>query len=333
MLPAAGNSAWCSQMSLTDHLRTPTSPVRIFLEDSFPILEGTKRGSPLAKELSRFLGFDKLPPCRLPTLAPKYNQGTIGTAVDYRLRCYFQTYRPFDTTAAAGVNRLGGKAGRVGSRFLDYHDGLVTGLDPSAHHLSADDEAALNTSCVVMAWFEQIYRSGSTAFPELDALPKNVTVEDLLAIVPSEVVQDIEQLSAAFASDAKHLFKPDPILNPTFSGSLDVGGADADIIVDRILIDFKCTSKVDALKLRAAALQLLAYVLLDYDRRYAISEIMVYLPRQRSSWRIPLWHFVLPPADVILAMSRGETSDMDSLMEERLKKLRQEFRRVIRQIE
>jgi hypothetical protein len=64
-------------MSLTSHLDSANSPVREYLEASFPILTGTKRGSPLAKPFLSFLGLDKLPPCRLPTLAPKSNQGTI----------------------------------------------------------------------------------------------------------------------------------------------------------------------------------------------------------------------------------------------------------------
>src|SRR6202012_5607094 len=97
-----------SQMSLTAHLDTPTSPIRLFLEDAFPMLQGTRRGAPLGKELSSFLGFDKLPRCHLPTLAPKNNQGTIGTAVDYRLRYCFGVFRATDTVAALGVAMLGG---------------------------------------------------------------------------------------------------------------------------------------------------------------------------------------------------------------------------------
>ncbi|MGH7111617.1 MAG: hypothetical protein ACREFK_14460 [Stellaceae bacterium] len=301
------------------------------MEEAFPILRETKRGSPLAKELSSFLGFDARPPCHLPTLASKYNQGTIGTAVDYRLRYYFDAYSSPDTVAANGVYMAGSKAGKIASRFFDYHDNLVARLNPVARQLGDDDETALNTGCVVLAWFEQIYRTGRI-FPPLDVLLEKENVEDLLTAVPPEVVQDIGQLSAAFASDAKHLFKPNPILNPTFSGSLDIGGADADIIVDKILIEFKCTSKIDVSKLRAAALQLLGYVLLDYDGKYTISDLMVYLPRQRASWRVPLWHLVLPPAEVILATARGNTEGSETLLGKRLRKLRREFRSVAKSL-
>jgi len=71
--------------------------------------------------------------------------------------------------------------------------------------------------------------------------------------------------SAAFASDAADLFKVTAVLNPTFKGSTGIGGADADIIVDKTLIEFKCTAKADGRKLHEGALQLLGYVLLDYS--------------------------------------------------------------------
>ena len=144
-----------------------------------------------------------------------------------------------------------------------------------------------------------------------------------------EMVQDISQLSSSFASDAKGLFKLNSILNPTFQGSLDVGGADADIIVDKTIIDFKCTAKIDATTLRSAALQLLGYILLDYEGKYGISNIMVYLPRQRDSWHMPLWQLMLPPADVILALSSQNVDRVETMAEERLRERRKEFRKIV----
>ena len=314
-------------MSLTGHLTSPDSPIRRYLEDSFPIIEGSKRGRPLAKQYSSLLGFDKLPDCKLPTLAPKSHQGTIGTAVDYRLRYYFQAYDSNETVAGHAVRELDGKARTVGRRFVDYQNGLVARLSPVDRQLDSEDESDLNTGCVILAWFEQIFRTGEIS-PEFDRLLRQGEVDALIAAVKQNVVQDISQLSTAFATDAKHLFNLDSILNPTFKGSLDVDGADADIIVDKMLIDFKCTSEVDAKKLRSAALQLLGYVLLDYDGEYAISDLVVYFPRQRSSWRAPLWHFVLPPADVIHALSRGNIEGTETLMKRRLRKLRQDFRKI-----
>lgn len=317
-------------MSLTSHLDNPNSPVRLFLEESFPIISGTKRGSPLAKELSSFLGFDKLPECQLPTLAPKNNQGTIGTAVDYRFRYCFGAYSASDTVAAHGLNMLNGNAARVSRMFLEYHDALVTRLNPAALHLDERDEAALDASCVVLAWFEQILRTGMV-FPDLGSLlEKAQSNQDVISSVPIGIVQDIGRLTRAFEEDAGGLLKPNPIFNPTFSGSRDVSGADADIIVDRALVDFKCTSKIEARKLREAVLQLLGYVLLDYDAEYDIAEIMIYLPRQRCSWHLPLSHLLLPPAGVVLALTRGTMDGLESEAKERLQSLRAEFRKIAR---
>lgn len=315
-------------MSLTSHLRSPDSPVRRYLEESFPILEQSKRGRPLARELSSFLGFDKLPPCRLPTLAPKSHQGTIGTAADYRLRYYFQPFDAHETAAAVGISMLHGSLGTLGRKFLDHQNELVARLKPAEHQLNDHDEATLNTSCIILAFFEQIYRVGDI-YPPLDTIPKRAQIADLIAAVQTDMVQDIGQLSVAFASDAKVLFNLKTFLNPVFQGSSGIGGADADIIVESTIIDFKCTSKADATVLRSAALQLLGYVLLDYDDEYGVSHIMVYLPRQRDSWRMPLWQLVLPPADVILAMTHKNTDGVEALAEKRLHERRKEFRNIV----
>jgi hypothetical protein len=142
-------------MSLTSHLKSPDSPVRVYLEEAVPILEQSKRGRPLARELSSFLKFDKLPPCRLPTLAPKSNQGTIGTAVDYRLRYCFRPFDSHETAAGKAVKMLRGGLGTLGRKFLDYQNELVARLKPAEHQLDDHDEATLDANCVILAFFEQ----------------------------------------------------------------------------------------------------------------------------------------------------------------------------------
>jgi hypothetical protein len=318
-------------MLLTSHLLSPDSPVRSYIRDAFPIIEQSKRGSLFAKEFCSLLNLDKLPPCCLPTLAPKAHQGTIGTAADYRLRYNFAPYDVHDTVAGHAVRMLGGSLGALGRKFLDYQDELVSRIKPAGRQLSEDDEATLDANCVILALFEQIYRIGDV-YPPLSDLPRKAKLNDLLALAEPDVVKDIAQLSWAFAADAVELFKGKAILNPTFRGSLDVGGADADIIVNQTLIDFKCTSKIDATKLRAAALQLLGYVLLDYDDDYAIAELMVYLPRQRSAWRLPVSACVLSPSDLLQHLPKRATGDMDALAQQRLRERRYEFHKVVKSL-
>lgn len=70
-----------------------------------------------------------------------------------------------------------------------------------------------------------------------------------------------------------------PVLNPTFfEGSMDVGGADGDLISGDALIDIKARMKPEV---KADDLfQLLGYVLLDYEDMWAIRKVAVYLARQ-----------------------------------------------------
>lgn len=318
-------------MSLTS-LLSYDSPVRAYMQDAFPIIEQSKRGSLFAKEFSSMLGLDRLPACSLPTLASKGHQSTIGTAVDYRLRYYFSSYDANETAAAPGVRIAGGSLTKLGLKFLEHQNQLVARINPARRQLTDSDDTALNANCVILAWFEQIYRTG-LVFPPLADLPRKAKLDDLLVLPHPDVVKDISQLSCAFHSDAKALYAGKAILNPRFRGSHDVGGADADIIVGSTLIDFKCTAKVDATALRNAALQLLGYVLLDYDDNYGIGELMVYLPRQRHAWRLPVSACVLSPSDLILHMTGRATKDMESLTSQRLRERRKEFRKIVESLE
>jgi hypothetical protein len=76
-------------------------------------------------------------------------------------------------------------------------------------------------------------------------------------------------------------------LGPTFVGSRDVGGADADVIAGRLLLEWKATlgprrqsdsrryCSLDLITLQ----QLLGYLLLDYQDEYAIDTLGLYAAR------------------------------------------------------
>lgn len=86
------------------------------------------------------------------------------------------------------------------------------------------------------------------------------------------------------------------IANPTFLGSSDVGGADADLIVDDRLIEIK-TTKRKSLD-RVTAYQLVGYLLLDYDDKYGINRLGFYASRVPA---LILW----PAEGAIAVMSNG----------------------------
>jgi hypothetical protein len=109
-------------------------------------------------------------------------------------------------------------------------------------------------------------------------------ISDVLALVCDEWVDDLCQLAGQFLQRCAPLLAQPVALNPTFAGSRDVGGADADLIVSGCLLEIKTTvqSAIDAQWIR----QLIGYVLLDYEDSYGINAVGFYLPRHgvRRSW-------------------------------------------------
>ena len=102
--------------------------------------------------------------------------------------------------------------------------------------------------------------------------------DSLIGIAESRWIDDLRELSWRFYDDFNHLLPLPHELNPTFDGSRDVGGADADLVVDGTLIDIKTT--VEQRISNNWLWQLLGYVLLDYSDRYGINGIGLYLARQ-----------------------------------------------------
>jgi hypothetical protein len=64
-----------------------------------------------------------------------------------------------------------------------------------------------------------------------------------------------------------------------FAGSSDIGGADADYILNGLLLDCKATKDPRRLG-REEIYQLAGYLLLDYDNRFCIDRVGLYLSRQ-----------------------------------------------------
>ena len=197
--------------------------------------------------------------------------------------------------------------------FFDALDDTVGEIAP--HHRCPTDaeERALARLCIMLAAFEVVVRPpGPAAWPPRflgDGPPENAA--ELLTLVPDDWVEDAATLGAAFSERYASWRGADAVLNPTFAGSLDVGGADADLIADGCLWEIKTTKKSGA---EGKWLhQLLGYALLDYENEYAIDRVGLLLPRQntRVSW---------PIGEVIAAMS-----DREDLA---LPELRREFRTV-----
>jgi hypothetical protein len=77
------------------------------------------------------------------------------------------------------------------------------------------------------------------------------------------------------------------ICGPTFQGSKNIGGADADFILGGLLLDCKATIQPRRLG-RDEIYQLAGYLLLDYDDWYGIDGVGLYLSRQGAliAWNV-----------------------------------------------
>lgn len=293
-------------MSLTSELEKRDSPVTHFFESHFDI--ATVRGDWKTRVASTET-IRPDPTRRIPS--------TVGTALDYRLRYYFGA-TPIDEliagkameklVRAVGLPESGdpssdGSVGAFGrppesgvdaaelvGAFSTSLEGLVNEVRPSGRQLEQADDERLCRHCYVLALYEEFFRAGFTVRSPLYTLGAGASVSELLALPDAVWVEDLCRLSTTFYERCGELIGRPAALNPTFEGSAEIGGADADLIVDRCLIDVKTTV---APKLRKEMLyQLLGYVLLDYDDEYGIDSVAFYLSRQGIFIRWPLLPFL-----------------------------------------
>lgn len=171
-----------------------------------------------------------------PILAPPLTEsyGLVGTAFDYLLRFYLVKLNP-DTeqkdawVADQGLEILLAHADRKRAHLalrlmIQAKERYITFLKSNRMRPSP----ALIEASVWLASFDAVYRAGIVDVKLQQRVP-DLLVKDLtklLALVPEELFRAKKRC----------------ILNPTFGrGSLLVGGADGDLIVDDTLIDIKTT--------------------------------------------------------------------------------------------
>ena len=122
-----------------------------------------------------------------------------------------------------------------------------------------------------MAWFEEVYRTGRLwpGTPLGDA-GWYLTTSQLLAAVPAYAVADVQaqvHLAADRLAGLRAACQPAQVrAGPVFAGSLDVGGADADMIIGDLLLEVKASS--NATIKREDIYQVIGNDLLDYHDAY-----------------------------------------------------------------
>jgi hypothetical protein len=256
----------------------------------------------------------------LPTVATaSYPYGTIGMAIDYRIRYYFAVTPSRQASMGARslpYQKIGG-ALVEGPYSLELIESFFTRLNatletirPVGRRLEQAAERILARYCYVLSLFEEVFRNASTS--QLGSLfvpaPKK-SVEELLAIPQDAWIDDLCAMSTLFYDKYHYLLSCPFHLNPGFAAIGDMRGADADIIVDGCLIEIKASKQqsIEPAWLR----QIAGYMLLDFDDRYHIHSVGIYMARQGLL-------FTWPVADFLSFLTGDDTSS--------LVQLRQEFR-------
>ncbi|HVA67613.1 MAG TPA: hypothetical protein VNK24_11950 [Elusimicrobiota bacterium] len=281
-------------MSLTSLLDHPS-----FLRDFFCRHFGNTKE--IVKDINDEIS--KLPLIGNSNLLPA-DAGTIGTAFDYRARFYFQNYDPHATVAFEGAKLLLDHNYRttllhrslIYELFSRLYRDVLT-IQPSGKKLRAIQEERLNIYCLVLTFFEQQFRMRDMSIivdreeSILESFLASKTVEGFMGKVRShqdKLLHDLRALSDVFYRDwGAYLQERRFILNPTFSGSRDVGGADADFIMGRILFELK-TNRTPRPINRVMLWQLIGYPLLDFRNEYKLSKVGFYFARRgyRIEWTL-----------------------------------------------
>lgn len=290
-------------MSLTSALENRKGAVAEFFANRFPNVR------PMQREFrGQMTGRPVIRPSATGNAVP---WGTIGTAIDYRLRYYFAAYPLEETVAFEGLGTLSpgavialiGKSESTPSQkrhtrdrwtkplaeFAASLDHVLTTSSPVGRHLPQQIEDDLNRHCYVLALLEQFYRVGQGVNSPLLGLPKRAGVGKFLDLA-DPWLDDLRWLSWAFFRECRELLAREHVLNPRFAGSSLIGGADADFVVERCLVEVKTTIKPVLRSL--LVYQMLGYVLLDFDDRFSLDEVAVYMSRQSTLVRWPLQAFM-----------------------------------------
>ena len=285
-------------MSLTSHLRNKGSPVRLFLSSEFPNGKPPRQAlalTPLSSAL--VVTNSQLPIGPLPRtwsapaalVLPDRREGfpwsTVGTAVDFRLRFCLSGSFESARVAAAGARRLAqhwllsDDIPRAFSELAVRFKELMLRDTDWSRSSTKQTSSYLAQYCYVLALYEQCYRANFTDEWQIVRLGANATLEELIATAPESVFADIASMAELFFTNQQEMLAATSVvLNPNFGmSSAQLGGADADLILDGRLIDVKTktNASVDVVDLW----QLLGYAFSDCNDEYRIREVGIYFSR------------------------------------------------------
>jgi hypothetical protein len=220
---------------------------------------------------------------------PDVDGGLVGTAVEYVLPIAHGAVRK-PLLCAASTRELAERrleAAVLAVTELRRLGGLAEPLCGPGLERAAD-------CALVCARLEQRFRIGDKSEYAVALPDPAVGVAGGLggaieaAAVNAETRADLVALLEAGLADTADLYSANVLtIDPTFALGGAVGGADADVIADGILIDFK-TGKGRSLVGAKEIYQVIGYALLDIDDRYNITGVGIHALRWRTRWTAAL---------------------------------------------
>lgn len=267
-------------LNLTLQLRYPSSPMSQFMARFLP-------NSPaLVRDYLQQIA--SLPHPVQPVDVKYPDWAALGHAIEFRLRLSLGS--PLGVPVSTGIDTVGSEVSLPGAPSSSTRAALrkagkelLSTVDRYLDHATALDEDTLSRLCFVAAYYEDIYRTGVIRrYSMLASATPATTLDDLAAAVPGYAIEDISRqmkLAEEPFAPLRALPPTARICGPTFQGSRDIGGADADLILGGLLLD--CKAAIQPRRLGQEEIyQLAGYLLLDYNDRYRINRVGLYLSRQ-----------------------------------------------------
>ena len=282
-------------MSLTRHLKNPSSPVRRWFAERLPHTAAVARdanhvlrGSTNQRERRIVApGRAKEPP--LPCRAT--NHALAGTALDLLARAVLRSGALERSAARDGAGRI--VVGPGIPPAMSIERAAVARIDVMRPWEPAFPEVGwreLAELCLLLGRFEQARRSREAvqfAVERVREAPPTLAGYTG-ALVDADAMEDVATAAPAIAADHADLRKVERLeFGPPFGLSRELGGADADVIADDLLLDFKATSTT-RIAGRSELWQLVGYALADLDDEYGVRSVGISALRWRRRWTVPL---------------------------------------------
>jgi hypothetical protein len=238
-----------------------------------------------------------------PRRASPLTLALSGAGFEHRIRYLLDNEPPLDLATRGSMSLASAptqteddrrRLQEVFDRFLDDHRARVAELRPATRTLPDLDERKLAADCVVLGMLEQPARVGDSRPPVLTRhLAELHSPEDLLAVVPPAVIDDMVALSTVGIARLGPLRKATDRV--AVAGSTPLDSANADMVIGDLLLELRITTR-PALH-REWLYQLLSAVLLDLADVFEIRTAGFYLPRQDA---LVTW-----PAEELVSTAAG----------------------------